>query len=182
MIEPDSPIIDFYPEEFDIDMNGKKMSWQGVALLPFIDQHRLLSALASKEGELTEDEKRRNRWGDNVIFIGEGNLLYDAFCDLYGLKATNKVSASVSQGKAEKHDDHPLTHLAPHPRHDALSRHIRLRSRSALIRPQQRIRDSTPQHPRMSRSHFQLCAFRTVLLPSSSAQTQVSRLERLSTG
>ena len=91
MINEDSPILDFYPEDFEIDMNGKKMQWQGVALLPFIDQHRLLSALASKEGELTEDEKRRNRWGDNVIFVGEGSMLYDAFCGLYGLKASSKV-------------------------------------------------------------------------------------------
>jgi 5'-3' exoribonuclease 2 len=92
MTEEESPIIDFYPLDFDIDMNGKKMAWQGVALLPFIDQHRLLSALGSKESELTDDEKRRNRWGDNVLFISEGSRLYDAFCGLYGLKAATKVS------------------------------------------------------------------------------------------
>lgn len=95
MIDPDSPIIDFYPSDFEIDMNGKKMQWQGVALLPFIDQTRLLAALASKEGELTEDEKRRNRWGDSVMFIGEGNGLYETFCGLYGLKAATKVSWSM---------------------------------------------------------------------------------------
>ncbi|WRT69101.1 uncharacterized protein IL334_006085 [Kwoniella shivajii] len=89
MTNDDSPILDFYPSDFEIDMNGKKMAWQGVALLPFIDQHRLLAALKSKEDELTDDEKRRNSWGDNVMFVGANNTqgLYDSLCDLYGLKA-----------------------------------------------------------------------------------------------
>lgn len=91
MTDLDSPIIDFYPSDFEIDMNGKKMAWQGVALLPFIDQTRLLAALASKESELSDDEKRRNRWGDSVMFIGEGSGLFHTFCNLYGLKAANKV-------------------------------------------------------------------------------------------
>lgn len=91
MIDEDSPILDFYPSDFEIDMNGKKMAWQGIALLPFIDQHRLLSALKSKEKELTDDEKRRNRWGDNVMFVSEGNRLYESFCGLYTLKAGSKV-------------------------------------------------------------------------------------------
>ena len=95
MIDEDSPILDFYPSDFDIDMNGKKMAWQGVALLPFIDQDRLLDALKSKEEELNEEEKRRNRWGDNVMLIAEGNQLFDPFCSLYTLKAVAKVRESV---------------------------------------------------------------------------------------
>nr|XP_031861454.1 5'-3' exoribonuclease 2 [Kwoniella shandongensis]KAA5528526.1 5'-3' exoribonuclease 2 [Kwoniella shandongensis] len=91
MVDEDSPIIDFYPPDFEIDMNGKKMAWQGVALLPFIDQKRLLTALKSKEDELSDDEKRRNSWGDNVMFISSENPLYGAFCKhLYSLKAATK--------------------------------------------------------------------------------------------
>jgi len=98
MINDDSPILDFYPSDFEIDMNGKKMAWQGVALLPFIDQTRLLDALQSKEEELTDDEKRRNRWGDNLMFVGETNQLYDTLCELYSLKpATNVSSLSRSE-------------------------------------------------------------------------------------
>lgn len=102
MTQDDSPIIDFYPDDFDIDMNGKKMVWQGVALLPFIDEKRLLKALKSKEPELSEDEKRRNRWGDNVMFISDQSGLYDPFCGLYTLKPATKVSQFEAISKTSR--------------------------------------------------------------------------------
>lgn len=55
-----SPIIDFYPEDFKIDLNGKKFAWQGVALLPFVDEERLHKALEPLYDELTEDEGYKN--------------------------------------------------------------------------------------------------------------------------
>jgi len=37
-----SPIKDFYPESFSVDMNGKRWPWEAVVLLPFIDAKRLI--------------------------------------------------------------------------------------------------------------------------------------------
>jgi len=89
MIEADSPILDFYPETFRIDMNGKKMAWQGVALLPFIDPDRLLAAMAARYPELTDEERRRNRWGNNLMLLADGSPLYDVFCELYTKKRSH---------------------------------------------------------------------------------------------
>jgi 5'-3' exoribonuclease 2 len=92
MTDEDSPIIDFYPTTFDVDMNGKRMAWQGVALLPFIDQKRLLDAMAVHSPELTEDEVRRNTWGNNAIFTSEKHSLYPSLEALYGKKKRQDVS------------------------------------------------------------------------------------------
>jgi 5'-3' exonuclease len=48
MTEETSPIHDFYPKEFELDMNGKKQDWEAVVKIPFIDQARLLRAMGRK--------------------------------------------------------------------------------------------------------------------------------------
>lgn len=71
MSRNDSPIIDFYPTTFKIDLNGKKAAWMGVALLPFIDEERLFAALKTVYKDLTESEKRRNCHGSHLIFTSK---------------------------------------------------------------------------------------------------------------
>ena len=68
MTSKDSPIIDFYPRDFQLDMNGKKMEWEAVVKIPFIDQKRLLSAMAPKNALLSENEKMRNDFGVSLKF------------------------------------------------------------------------------------------------------------------
>ncbi|XP_043683062.1 5'-3' exoribonuclease 2 homolog isoform X1 [Vespula pensylvanica] len=83
MNDPKSPIIDFYPEDFKIDLNGKKFAWQGVALLPFVDEKRLFKALEPYYDSLTEAEKRRNVRGDDRLYVGIGNNGYNFIKGLY---------------------------------------------------------------------------------------------------
>ena len=83
MKDPDSEIIEFYPEEFEIDMNGKKMSWQGIPLLPFIDEKRLLEAVQGKYDQLTEYEKDRNTNKQAELFISNENKNYKKFTEAF---------------------------------------------------------------------------------------------------
>ena len=95
MVDEDSSIIDFYPEDFQIDMNGKKMLWQGsaletnkaltigVALLPFIDEKRLLSAMEPLWDELSEVERARNEMGSDMLFVAQENKLYDTLGETF---------------------------------------------------------------------------------------------------
>ncbi|KAI1391273.1 exoribonuclease 1 [Hypoxylon trugodes] len=76
MTDPNSPIIDFYPRDFELDMDGKKMEWEAVVKIPFIDEKRLLSAMAPKNELLTAEEKARNDFGVSLKFTYDSNLDY----------------------------------------------------------------------------------------------------------
>jgi len=75
MTDPNSPLAEFYPLDFKEDPNGKKMTWQWIALLPFIDVQRLVSAIKAVEDTFTDDEKRRNTMGNDVVFAGKDTPL-----------------------------------------------------------------------------------------------------------
>ncbi|CAG7836984.1 unnamed protein product [Allacma fusca] len=83
MWDPDSEIIDFYPEDFQIDLNGKKYAWQGVALLPFVDEKRLKSVLKPFYEYLTDEEKRRNIRGSDRLYVRKSHSGYDSLAGLY---------------------------------------------------------------------------------------------------
>lgn len=69
MTDEHSPIIEFYPHEVDIDLNGKTASWEAVVLLSFVDENKLLLALKPIEAKLTPEELKRNSIGLDILFI-----------------------------------------------------------------------------------------------------------------
>uniref|UniRef100_A0AC35UBQ5 5'-3' exoribonuclease n=1 Tax=Rhabditophanes sp. KR3021 TaxID=114890 RepID=A0AC35UBQ5_9BILA len=83
MSESDSDIYDFYPLDFDIDLNGHKFAWMGVALLPFVDQDRLLDCLNHNMDGLTEDEKKRNIRGENILYVSNKHPAFKHLCSIY---------------------------------------------------------------------------------------------------
>lgn len=109
MEDPESPIYDFYPVDFPIDLNGKKFAWQGVAVLPFIDEKRLLEAMATKYPELSPDEVARNEFGkETLMFSQEGELFPDANAALYRAAAKkhtiDHTKSGALHGDIEPHD------------------------------------------------------------------------------
>ncbi len=94
MCDEDSEIIDFYPKEFQVDMNGAKMSWQGISLLPFIDEKRLLKAVRSKYGSLTSKEVERNTLKHEILLIGRDNAHFKWFKTLYTDRNENNTNVN----------------------------------------------------------------------------------------
>lgn len=68
MTSPESELIDFYPANFETDLNGKKQDWEAVVLIPFIDEKRLLTTLEKHDVELSEAEKARNVHGPMYVY------------------------------------------------------------------------------------------------------------------
>lgn len=85
MTSKDSPIIDFYPRDFDLDMNGKKQEWEAVVKIPFIDEKRLLDAMAPKDALLSEDERLRNDFGVSLKFTYSTEVDYVYPSSLVGI-------------------------------------------------------------------------------------------------
>ncbi|GKY93882.1 hypothetical protein MPSEU_000355100 [Mayamaea pseudoterrestris] len=85
MISPDSPIISFYPTDFEVDMNGKNNPWEGVNLLPFIDIQLLKDTIAAfcPDDKLSPDERRRNALGS-------------VFCYRYDTSCNETIPAPIS--------------------------------------------------------------------------------------
>uniref|UniRef100_A0A8D8T5E3 5'-3' exoribonuclease 1 n=1 Tax=Cacopsylla melanoneura TaxID=428564 RepID=A0A8D8T5E3_9HEMI len=63
-----SPILEYYPEEFQTDLNGKKQDWEAVVLIPFIDEKRLIKAMDEVDHRLTDEERSRNRHGPMLVY------------------------------------------------------------------------------------------------------------------
>lgn len=76
-----SPIIDFYPTDFEVDMEGKKQDYEGVILLPMINVTRLKKAFKMAENKLDEYDRKRNMPGRVYEYEvdEEGNLVQTSF-------------------------------------------------------------------------------------------------------
>jgi len=127
MLDDGSPILDFYPTSFEIDMNGKTVrggarrehsarpahvlsryrvragslqrrqaAWQGVALLPFVDEDRLLKAVQPLYSKLAPEDRRLNEFGNDLVFVSKASKLFETICDLYG----GTVRGVMTRGEA----------------------------------------------------------------------------------
>ena len=75
MLDPQSPILHYYPRKFEVDMNGKKSSWEGIALIPFIDDVSLKQAVSRiRHSDLSQEDQRRNQFGTDWLFYYDETL------------------------------------------------------------------------------------------------------------
>jgi 5'-3' exoribonuclease 2 len=101
-----SPVIDLYPSNFKLDVNGAAFAWMGVSLLPYIDMPRLLNSMnkADQGGELlTPSEKERNqRTGDIYLFYEKNTKSESA---LKRMDLNEKEKNSVYEADFSKNSD-----------------------------------------------------------------------------
>lgn len=102
-----SPLAAFYPDDFELDLNGAKFLWKAVALLPFIDEHLLLSELRKIEHTFNEEEQERNSRGNEYVFVhARSNVGQQMVAQVYqqqfgggeaGLRAVRRLTTSDIQ-------------------------------------------------------------------------------------
>ncbi|KAL2542430.1 5'-3' exoribonuclease 4 [Abeliophyllum distichum] len=99
MKDPSSPILDFYPIDFELDMNGRKHAWKAVCRLPFIDECRLLAEIAKVEHTLTDEENQRNSLGMDKLYVHDSHPLASK---IFAFFERNKDNPKLSKAKVKK--------------------------------------------------------------------------------
>jgi 20S proteasome subunit beta 5 len=96
-----SPIVDFYPESFTVDMNGKRWPWEAVVLLPFIDAERLVDASRKlvTNDKLSADEISRNQVRDALVYTRDETVSED----VPALNERRNFGALTGCNVSEKH-------------------------------------------------------------------------------
>jgi 5'-3' exoribonuclease 2 len=107
MTQGDSPIIDIYNSDIPIDPNGKPLPWLWVLLIDFIDESRVREAMRACEPNLTEEEARRNSWGEPVIFVSDSSEVGMFLLSEMDYKAQSSDTTIVDVSNVDEKSSHP---------------------------------------------------------------------------
>jgi hypothetical protein len=69
MTNPNSPLFEYYPKTFPVDLNGETREFHGTVLIPFIDAKKLKDVVENTELGLDPFEIRRNTFGFTQLFL-----------------------------------------------------------------------------------------------------------------
>jgi 5'-3' exonuclease len=82
MSKTDSPLMAYYPRDFEVDMAGKKRDWEGIVLLPHITISDFMDYYRLHVRNVTPSILKRNIRGKNFIYIHQPNS--EVFVSFYG--------------------------------------------------------------------------------------------------
>ena len=123
MLHPSSPLISYYPPDFESDPNGKRQPWEAVVKVPFIDGDLLLETVEQvleKDGDdgalLSPSERRRNQRGKQHVYTAPGfdgevpngesmpqkRATKKSSAKVKGARKQTTTTASASSGSAKK--------------------------------------------------------------------------------
>ncbi|KAL1426536.1 hypothetical protein MTO96_018272 [Rhipicephalus appendiculatus] len=92
-----SPILDYYPKDFNTDLNGKQHDWEAVVLIPFIEEGRLLPAMEERFEKLTEEEKSRNGHSGHLLLEVNHAKVTELDMDAFRLPVS-KIKKGLMEG------------------------------------------------------------------------------------
>ncbi|CCW61124.1 unnamed protein product [Phytomonas sp. EM1] len=79
-----SPLASFYPEHITIDREGTRAEWEGIVLIPFIDEKILLSAYESVQSQVDREDANNNKLGPSICFSFDPTITpYDLKSNLF---------------------------------------------------------------------------------------------------
>ncbi|GAB2234877.1 hypothetical protein Drorol1_Dr00004146 [Drosera rotundifolia] len=95
MIDKESDINQFYPKDFEVDVDGKRFEWQGICKLPFIDGKRLQEATKEVVKNIEETEADRNTVKDDYLFVSSAKKFRAQLMCLSGEQASVKEEGAL---------------------------------------------------------------------------------------
>ncbi|WJX50004.1 hypothetical protein P8452_36370 [Trifolium repens] len=94
MLDEESKIFDLFPQNFEVDIEGKRFMWQGICKLPYMDEKRLLAETRELMEGLTETETKRNSVEVDRLLVSNTAKVAEKICSL----CSNKLDTSISDG------------------------------------------------------------------------------------
>ncbi|XP_057455920.1 5'-3' exoribonuclease 3-like isoform X2 [Lotus japonicus] len=96
MIDEDSKILHWYPQDFEVDTEGKRYMWQAICKLPWINERELLSETREIQNGLSQNEKIRNSVKVDSLFVRSSSNLSTKICSLSTDNNQSKLETNIS--------------------------------------------------------------------------------------
>ncbi|RHW71357.1 5'-3' exoribonuclease A [Trypanosoma brucei equiperdum] len=102
-----SPLARYFPEKLQIDREGTRAPWEGVVLIPFIEERTLLAAYETVQDRVTPEERENNRLGLPTLYAYDPTIeAYEVPNSLFGPLRRTTV-------RRDAFDFPPLTKFIP---------------------------------------------------------------------
>jgi 5'-3' exoribonuclease 1 len=68
LLDKKSPLKKYCPEDFKIDLSGKRREWEGTVILPFMNLELMRKCYFKKLGEVSRKDLARNIKGNSFMY------------------------------------------------------------------------------------------------------------------
>lgn len=68
LTDESSPLRKFCPDDFEIDLSGKRREWEGIVILPMVDFNLVRECYMNRIEQIDEREMKRNKLGRSFIY------------------------------------------------------------------------------------------------------------------